>query len=137
MSNNRKRNSRTTTITRFLACLCFVFVLSDRGFAVSYSCGNPSTGHCYGRTRWQEKPEYFGAYTDVNQVSLACPKGCSGFINDEIWLIDSRSPGCVGNKFGQCWVEAGSIDVDGDNPVFFWADSRPNNTSTFNLHLLA
>jgi len=102
----------------------------------TYACGTPSSGHCYGTASWSQRGEYFGAYSDVAQVPLSCPSGCGGFVDDEVWLIDNSSRGCTGNAFGTCWVEAGSIAIDGSNPVFFWADARPTTTSTFNLHLL-
>jgi len=137
MSDNRKAIFSVGTLAKLAAGLCLIFVISGPALAVTYSCGNPSSAHCYGRTRWQEKPEYFGAYVDVNQVSMTCPGGCGGFIDDELWLIDDQSSGCAANPFGMCWVEAGAIALDGaNNPVFFWADSRPLKTSTFNLHLL-
>src|SRR5579859_1234862 len=104
--------------------------------AGAYSCGNPSSGHCYGVTIWSEQPQYFGAYTDITQARLSCPSGCGGFVDDEIWLIDSRTPACNTNGFGVCWVEAGFIANDGGSEIYFWADARPRTTSTFNLHLL-
>jgi hypothetical protein len=105
--------------------------------AQTYSCGNPSEGHCYGVASWSQPTEYFGAYTDISQNRLSCPGGCGGFVDDELWLIDNRSGGCTANRFRMCWVEAGYIALDGgNNPVFFWADARPINQSTFNLHLL-
>jgi hypothetical protein len=116
--------------------LLTLFVLSGTMSLKAYSCGNPSSGHCYGTASWQQTPEYFGAYVDIAQVSLSCPSGCGGFVDDEIWLIDTNTPNCVSNGFGVCWVEAGSIAQDGSNPVFFWADARPTTQSTFNLHLL-
>ena len=62
---------------------CLILVMSPRSQAVTYSCGNPSSGHCYGIASWQEKPEYFGAYSDILQVPINCPGGCGGFIDDE------------------------------------------------------
>jgi hypothetical protein len=110
-------------------------VLSGPAWAVTYSCGDPSTGHCYGVASWQEKPQYFGAYTDILQVPINCPADCGGQIDDEIWLVDSQSAGCVANKYTMCWVETGYLAIAGSGTVFFWADGRPNNSSTFNLHL--
>jgi hypothetical protein len=132
----KKGGNVSANSKRFVAVLCLVLIASGQSLATSYSCGNPSSGHCYGRTRWQEKPQYFGAYADIPEVSISCPSGCGGFIDDEIWLIDNQSSGCTSNSFGQCWVEAGYIATDGSSPVFFWADSRPLTSSTFNLHLL-
>jgi hypothetical protein len=104
--------------------------------AASYSCGNPSAGHCYGVARWQSETEYFGAYSDILQAAISCPRGCGGFIDDEIWLVDDKSSGCTTNPFGMCWVEAGYAIDEGQSPVFFWADGRPLKQSTYNLHLL-
>jgi hypothetical protein len=120
--------------------------------AHAYSCGDPSSGHCYCVTLWQEQPEYFGAYADILRTYMACPvefpsppvgflppgeEPCNGFVNNEIWLVDTRTAECVANPFKSCWVEAGYLVVESLNvPFFFWADARPRNTSTFNLHIL-
>ena len=113
------------------------FFLCETRLTASYRCGDPSSDHCYGTALWQEQPEYFGAYTDVLQARLNCPKGCGGFVDNEIWLVDNASAGCTSNKFGQCWVEAGSLFVDGeDGAHYFWADGRPLKSNTFNLHVL-
>lgn len=116
------------------ATLCLLFAPART--ASAYSCGNPSSGHCYGVTSWSEHPEYFGAYSDITQAPLSCPSGCNGFVDDEIWLVDAGTAGCQNNGIGVCWVEAGSIAVEGSGQVYFWADSRPLTSSTFNLHLL-
>jgi hypothetical protein len=114
---------------------CFGLVLGSSAFG--YSCGDPSSGHCYGVTSWQEQPEYFGAYTHITRAAVNCPSGCNGFVDDEIWLVDSGSSACTSNPFGQCWVEAGYFFTDGSGSAqYFWADSRPMNTNTFNLHIL-
>src|SRR3954471_3671043 len=123
-------------IPMVLGCFGGLLALTWASLAATYSCGNLSSGHCYAAASWQDQAEYFGAYSDVTQVSIGCPRGCGGFIDDEIWLIDNKSSGCTGKTFGMCWVEAGYIATDGANPIFFWADSRPINQSTFNLHLL-
>jgi hypothetical protein len=134
---------KSTKMLRFAVsgCLvisvCFLLMCATPTNAQTYSCGNPSSGHCYGEAIWQEKPEYFGAYTDILQVPMGCPSGCGGFVDDEIWLVDSQTPGCVNNPFKLCWVEAGYFFTEGsNNKQFFWADGRPTNTSTFNLHVL-
>ena len=130
-----------TRSSRFLLLLLLLLpalaIGTRAAAAADYACGTPSAGHCYGNNRWTQPTEYFGAYTDVRQARMACPAGCGGFVDNEIWMVDNGSPGCRANRFGMCWVEAGSIALDGINsPVFFWADARPTNQSTFNLHLL-
>lgn len=117
-------------------CLCFL-LLTSQNTARAYSCGDPASGHCYGVASWQEKPQYFGAYADIVQAAMGCPSGCGGFVDDEVWLVDTQTAGCVANPFGQCWVETGYFFTEGSNTKqFFWADGRPMNTSTFNLHIL-
>jgi hypothetical protein len=107
------------------------------GSTQAYSCGDPSSSHCYGVAQWQEHPEYFGAYSDIPQVAMGCPSGCGGFVDDETWLVDDQTAGCKSNSFGMCWLEAGYFFTDGSsNAQFFWADSRPLSSSTFNLHIL-
>lgn len=115
-----------------LTCLSMLW----SGQAYAYSCGDPSSNHCYGVTFWDQGGEFFGVYTDITQNGLSCPSGCGGFIDDEIWLVDTSSPNCTSNQFGMCWVEAGSIALEGSNSVYFWADARPGTGNTFNSHYM-
>lgn len=121
-------------LLRFVFPLLLMFFFAGR--ADAYSCGNPSSGHCYGTTTWTQGSEYFGAYVDITQVEMACPSGCGGFIDNEIWLIDTSSANCTTNQFGVCWVEAGTIATEGNNPTYFWADGRPGTGNTLNVHYL-
>jgi len=121
--------------------LCVMLVLGGlllgSGPAAAYSCGNPSSGHCYGVTQWTEQPQYFGAYTDATQVPMVCTGGCGGFVDDELWLVDDTSPGCASNAFAMCWMEAGTLVTDGSqSPQFFWAESKPSGGSGFTLHIV-
>jgi hypothetical protein len=103
--------------------------------AAAYSCGTPSVDHCYGTNLWRQTGEYFGAYTDIRRGRMVCPATCGGFVDNEIWLIDNTTPACIANQYGQCWIEAGFVSVEGSqDPVFFWADNPPDQQ--FNLHLL-
>lgn len=105
------------------------------GQASAYSCGSPSSpGHCYGVASWQEQPQYFGAYSDIRIGNLTATIG--GFVDNEIWLIDGATPACASNGFQACWVETGYWAVQGPNPVYFWADARPTNLFTLNVHIL-
>jgi hypothetical protein len=131
-----KHSFFVSVVTRISLLALALLLFAGSAQAVNYSCGNPSSGHCYGITSWQEKSEYFGAYSDILRASVNCPSGCGGFVDDELWLIDNKSAGCTGNPFGQCWVEAGYFFIDGQSAQFFWADSRPMNSNTFNLHIL-
>ncbi len=119
---------------RFAFPLLLMFFVAGR--ADAYSCGNPSSGHCYGVNAWTQGTEYFGAYTDITQVPMSCPSGCGGFVDDEIWLIDDSSANCTSNDFGMCWVEAGSIASEGSSPTYFWADARAGSGDTFNARYL-
>jgi len=120
---------------QFVALLLLLGV-ADGALASPYSCGNPSSGHCYGVNAWTQGSEYFGAYTDITQVTMSCPSGCGGFVDDEIWLIDRSSSNCTSNDFRMCWVEAGTFVTEGNSPQYFWADARPGTGNTFNLHYL-
>ena len=116
------------------AFLLLSFAFSEVSHA--YSCGDPSSGHCYGVNAWTQANEYFGAFANITQVAMSCPQGCGGFVDDEIWLIDDSSANCTGNQFGMCWVEAGTLVNEGGTPTYFWADARPGTGNTFNLHYL-
>lgn len=121
-------------LARFaLLLLLGLFAASRSG---AYSCGNPQQNHCYGETSWSQGSEFFGAYTDITQVAMSCPSGCGGFIDDEIWLIDTSSKDCTTNQFQMCWVEAGTIFSEGGSRTYFWADARPGTGNTFNAHYL-
>jgi hypothetical protein len=121
---------------RLVLFVLMVFAFTRISHAVNYSCGNPQSGHCYGTASWQEQTQYFGAYSDILQVPFSCPSGCGGFENNETWLVDDNTPACQSNGFGACWVEAGYHVDDGGTPIFFWADSRPMTSSTYNNHFL-
>jgi hypothetical protein len=116
--------------------MALALLVGSVGSADAYACGDPSQNHCYGINVWSRPSEFFGAYTDITQVQMACPSGCGGFVDDEIWLIDRSSSACTSNAFKMCWVEAGTITTEGGNPTFFWADARPGTGNTFNLHYL-
>jgi hypothetical protein len=113
-----------------------LLLLETARSASAYSCGDPSSGHCYGNNIWTQGTEYFGAYVDITQVAMSCPSGCDGFVDDEIWLIDTSSTNCTSNAFGMCWVEAGTLVSDGGSPQYFWADARPGTGNTLNVHYL-
>jgi hypothetical protein len=132
----RARGMAIQAVSVTVGVMVSMFGPSPRAEAATYACGDPSKNHCYGDNAWTQAGEYFGAYTEIIQSELACPSGCGGFVDDEIWLVDRSTPGCVNNAFHACWVEAGSIALDGQGPVYFWAESRPMNDSTFYLHLL-
>ena len=66
------------------ACLGVTLLPTGEAVAQTYACGDPSSGHCYGTASWQEKPQYFGAYADIQQAPMGCPSGCGGFVDDEI-----------------------------------------------------
>jgi hypothetical protein len=68
---------------------------------------------------------------------MACPSGCGGFIDDEIWLIDTSSANCTTNQFGVFWVEVGTITTGRQQPGrTSGADGRPGTGNTLNVHHL-
>jgi hypothetical protein len=122
-------------VVRFSAVAVLLFS-GTIAFAVTYSCGDASSNHCYGTTSWTEQTQYFGSYVDLQEPSMSCPSNCGGFIDNEMWLIDTNSSGCKANAYKVCWVEAGYIAQAGQDTQFFWADARAQTSSTFNLHIL-
>jgi hypothetical protein len=113
------------------ALLVAAITLLSAGAASGYSCGNT---HCYGTNSWSQAGEYFGAYSDIQIAELSCPD--DGFVDDEMWLVDTSSPGCRANEFGMCWVEVGYSTYPGRPLSYFWADGRPLTSSTYNEHIL-
>jgi len=81
----------------------------------SYSCGTPSSGHCYGTVEWDG--DFTGFAMELTPVSLT-----SGniFVDDEGWLIDYFAPGDP--LKGAYWVEAGEIN-EGFGTDYFWAEN--------------
>src|SRR4029077_9374041 len=71
---NAQRPSRWYRLILGVAAVGVVLVVvaCTAQIFLAYSCGNPSSGHCYGTASWSQRGEYFGAYTDVAQVSLSC-----------------------------------------------------------------
>lgn len=93
--------------------------------AAQYDCGDPSSGHCYATTDWREQQEYFGAYTDIRVAPISTTDS-SGFVDNEIWMVDETTPECRANGFGMCWVEVGYFAVPRSNqPQYFLAQVAP------------
>ena len=82
------------------ALLAGLLFSSVNCFAANYSCGTASANHCYGQTSWSQQPQYFGAYVDLQEPTMNCPSNCGGFVDNEIWLIDTNSQACKANSFG-------------------------------------
>jgi hypothetical protein len=120
----------------FLLALAWLFATQPS--SLPYACGDPridpAAGHCYGVTSWTQTTEYFGAFTDITRANINCPSGCGGFVDNEMWLIDNNSPGCLANGFGMCWIEVGIIAEEGRPSTFFWGEARPGMGDTFNIH---
>lgn len=100
---------------------------------LSWSCGDPNTGHCYGEQFWG------GANGADTRISLNVHLNGGGSSNDfynfsfvttEMWLNSSNY---------KYWVEGGiisQIEFTGETfPFYFWADSRPNGGG-FSFHYL-
>ncbi|MBA2288112.1 MAG: hypothetical protein H0W02_21775 [Ktedonobacteraceae bacterium] len=104
--------------------------------AANISCGNLSTGHCYGRQDWFGGT--IGSKTDIKVVQLTCNGSCqsTGFLDNEMWLIDGQTSSCFSNMFGNCWVEGGYLYDGYCGFCYFWADVRPVDGNNLNLHYL-
>ena len=95
----------------------------------SWSCGNPTSGHCYGAQFWGGAN---GADTRISidsRLKGSAPQDGYYFASTEMWL---SSP--------TYWVEAGIISqwavAYSTFPFYFWADNRPNGGG-FSFHYLA
>jgi hypothetical protein len=99
----RHRVGKTIMCSGFLV---FILFSATFCFAANYSCGNASANHCYGQTSWSEKTQYFGSYVDRQEPPMNCPSNCGGFIDNEMWLIDTNSAGCTAKSIramlGRC-----------------------------------
>lgn len=105
-------------------------------------CSNPKP-HCYAERYWAGNTG--GANTLINPYGALRCYGCTGFIDDEMWLSDYNSPQCKSTLFGACWVEAGistwpanetkNCHQGVDSTCGFWADNRDNGGG-YNEHAL-
>src|ERR1700722_2293564 len=124
--------------TTVLALLTFLILSNLAGQAdaqAHYNCGSVSANHCYGVAAWSQGGEFFGTYADITITAM---DGGDGFLDNEMWLVDNQSSGCKANSYGRCWEEVGYINQNNgtSGEVYFWADARPRNDSTFNVHIL-
>jgi hypothetical protein len=127
-------------VTPLIVAVSLLLIFGTERPAQAYSCGDPSSGHCYARTKWSLSTS--GAITDIFHLPMGCSADCGGFgfVDSEMWVADTQTEGCTSNGFGACWVEAGySTYTTPFNTTFvyiFWADSRPMTSSTYNEHIL-
>ena len=142
------RKSFSSHLRAGLLALVFLALLLSGGAALAqntYSCGDDGANlgqHCYANPGWEELPlssQYSGSYVDIQQSGMKCKPSCDGHFSNEMWLTDGRTPACINNVEGLCWVEAGVEVQYGDKTVsYFWADSRPNQDAdnTYSVHYL-
>lgn len=94
-------------------------------------CSNPSP-HCYAEQYWHGAIP--GSFTQIEPFGALNCQGCTGFIDNEMWLADNNSSQCTSTVEGGCWVEAGISTWPANNPnscnqgtdstCLFWADNR-------------
>lgn len=134
---------RTLSLYSIVAAITLLFTLlysSPQAFAATthsqvplWSCGTPSSGHCYGSTYWG------GANGADTRISLNTSLNGGGTTNDyynysfvttEMWIAQSNAA---------YWVEVGVISefaaINSTNPFYFWADQRPNGGG-FSFHMI-
>jgi len=122
---------------RFLAAAVILLLLSGGSCPPNppgrtYSCGDASTGHCYGTVRFNVADLgnglNFGSFsTLVNAVALL---GGNGELNDELWVMQRQFVTNCGTQPSICWVEvglsAGACSIPSNETHVFWADNRPS-----------
>jgi hypothetical protein len=123
---------------RALAMLCLAAALPLlTSCNNTYNCSSP---HCYGRVDWENlKP---AAVSLEATVKLMPMNGGDGFVDDEIWMVDSGNANC--GNYGMCWLELGALAgpawFSDDATHLFWAENRPaagGNSAGFFFHPLA
>jgi hypothetical protein len=131
----------TIFLTTVILIVAFMFQ-TQTSFAASSSrdgsqiplgsyCSNPNP-HCYAEIYWAGAVP--GSFTQLEPFGPLKCFGCSGFINNEMWLADNNSSQCTSTASGGCWVESGiatypsnepdSCNRGADSTCLFWADSR-------------
>lgn len=147
---SKRRSGHTLTSYSIIAAAIFLLTLlfsSPQVFAataqnqthqkallpLSWSCGNPNSGHCYGTQFWGGAN---GADTRISSNPALSGGGTSNdiaaysFVTTEMWLETTSA---------SYWVEAGIISeiyLTGSTfPNYFWADQRPNGGG-FSFHYL-
>ncbi len=100
----------------------------------TYSCGD-AFGHCYAVATWTNSSlsttQLAGVLADISYTNL---NGGDGFVENEIWLVQTNSPPCADvNPIDFCWAEVGMTASSGQFPGthFFWADNTPTSGYTF------
>jgi hypothetical protein len=104
---------------------------------------------CFKHVNWTGA--VLGSEVTINEGFVTCGT-CDGFIDNEMWLIDTTSSLCTSAQDGLCWVEAGYQTYTTNNATngggqpscitnsaancYFWADNRPGNGS-FHEHVVA
>jgi hypothetical protein len=101
-----------------------------RAYAVGYSCGDPSSGHCYAEYEWYGGP-ISGGNTAITVVHIYAPDIYPDFMNNEMWVAQTGAPACKNSQTGNqpnCWIEMGyqNLFTGTSNSDYFWADNRPN-----------
>jgi hypothetical protein len=86
-----------------------------------YSCGGPSTGHCYAIASIGDHLTGFRSTIGV----IANAKPGDGFVNNEFWLINYSGNGG--------WIEIGYQVNTVELPKYFWAVLDPD-TGIFTNH---
>ena len=76
MTISNAKSGRLARLWPAVAIFLFLFCTVKPLHASNYSCGNPSVGHCYADAVWQEKTQYFGAFSSILQIGMNCPSDC-------------------------------------------------------------
>ena len=104
------------------------------GSHAAYSCGNESSGHCYGTNDWFGPSGSYlgGGRTDIVVVTDSCSGCSSSLVSTEMWVYDNTSGETQYCLSGECWIETGFVantsicNPNGWTECYFWADNRAN-----------
>jgi hypothetical protein len=82
-----------------------------------YSCGTPSTDHCYAELIIGTTDVPGGILGFRTSIGVNSVNGGDGFINEEFWLLSTS--GC------RCWIETGYQESENLGYYYFWAETVP------------
>lgn len=155
--HGRRRCGSILSLYSIIAAIIFLLALlssSPQAFAattqsqfhnkaslpLSWNCGDPNNGHCYGIHFWggaNGADTRISLNTSLNGGSTYNDLASYSFVTTEMWLQTAATGANNSNAY---WVEAGIISeyayTSSAFPFYFWADKRPNGGG-FAFHYLS
>ena len=107
---------------------------------LSWNCGDPYSGHCYGIQFWggaNGADTRISLNVHLNGGTTSNDLSSRSFVNTEMWLQTSATGyGTPGAYWVEAGVESSYYYTNSALPFYFWADQRPNGGG-YSSHYLA